>query len=76
LFATDLVLKASFEDNRMVSDISYVKGNSNDSTIFNEIIDYSLIPNYPYLKKADCFNANPLYIKKIEALNDKKSSGN
>lgn len=66
--------KAKFLDDKMIEDISYVKSKT---LLANEIIvdqiNYSKIPNYKYLLKSDCYNANPLYIKSIEALNDKKN---
>lgn len=64
---------ANFENDKMISDITYIKGNEYTNVIFNNTINYSLIPTYQYLKKTDCFNTNPLYIKTIGALNDKKS---
>jgi len=67
--------KANFNDNKMISDIVYVKGNEYQDTIFNDNIDYNLLLTYPYLKKTDCYNANPLYVKVIEALDDKKNGG-
>ena len=67
--------KASFHDDEMVSPITYVKSKellNNELTVDN--IDYEKILNYKYLKLTDCYNANPLYIKSIEALNDKKNA--
>lgn len=67
--------KASFHDDEIVSPITYVKSKellNNELTVDN--IDYEKILNYKYLKLTDCYNANPLYIKSIEALNDKKNA--
>ena len=66
--------KAKFLDDAMVSEIEYVKDTPTEELIIKETIDYSKIPNYQYLKLSDCYNANPLYIKSIEALNGKKTS--
>ena len=65
--------KAKFQDDKMVSPIEYIKSKDTDGTIINEKIDYQKLITYPYLEKSDCFNANPLYIKTIEAQSGKRS---
>ena len=60
---------AEFMDDKMISPITYVKSKDTGKSIINDEIDYEKLINYPYLEESDCFNANPLYIKTIEALN-------
>ena len=45
-----------------------------ENEVIVDNINYQKIPTYNYLKLTDCFNANPLYVKTIEALNDKKNA--
>ena len=47
---------------------------SKEAQVIVDNINYQKIPTYNYLKLTDCFNANPLYVKTIEALNDKKNA--
>ena len=55
--------------------ISYVKSKELlENEVIVDNINYQKIPTYNYLKLTDCFNANPLYVKTIEALNDKKNA--
>lgn len=66
--------KATFMDDKKITPITYVKSKElleNEKII--DKIDYAKIPHYNYLTLADCYNANPLYIKTIEALNDKRN---
>lgn len=66
--------EADFADDKMISSIRYVKSKKVENAIVNEEINYQKIINYSYLEKSDCFNANPLYVKTIEALNGKKNN--
>lgn len=67
--------KATFMDDKMISSISYVKSKELlENEVIVDNINYQKIPTYNYLKLTDCFNANPLYVKTIEALNDKKNA--
>ena len=69
--------KADFLDDKMIGKITYIKSKELlENEIINNDIDFQKIPDYKYLKKSDCYNANPLYIKSIEALNDKKNVSN
>jgi tRNA threonylcarbamoyl adenosine modification protein YeaZ len=69
---------AKFNNKQITSDIKYLKfndlENSNIEIIYNDNIDYNLIiKNINYFKLSNCFDACPLYVKSIEALNDKKN---
>ena len=67
--------KAEFLDDKMTSQITYVKSKTLlNNEIVAEKINFEKIPTYKYLTLTDCYNANPLYIKTIEALNDKKNN--
>ena len=59
----------------MTSQITYVKSKTLlNNEIVADKINFEKIPTYKYLTLTDCYNANPLYIKTIEALNDKKNN--
>ena len=67
--------KAEFLDDKMTSQITYVKSKTLlNNEIVADKINFEKIPTYKYLILTDCYNANPLYIKTIEALNDKKNN--
>lgn len=72
------VYTALFDGNKMISEIIYFKNNDlnlqGDKINFIEKINYTKLINYKYLKEESVFDAKPIYIKKIEALNDKNAA--
>lgn len=72
------VYLAKFQDDKIIGDIIYLKNtqstNFPETIFFNDIIDYQkLIENIDNLTLSDSLSVSPLYVKTIEALNDKRN---